>query len=523
MKVLVIAEHPHRVEPIVGLLNQEGHELAQVPSGIEGNDLVLNGLARRHSFELILLHYEQDTHETRELIRYWRSQDPFLPLVLIGPESALADPELIQLGLIDCFPESMPLNLLKSRIQLLDQAAALGVTYRLKSELLEFPAGLEDPMRAIKAGLEIVASQIRARALAFIRYTANEDDPMVQIVQNIEIYDQVWLDEFCESSFQTIEPLMRSGRYKFTEEDPCHYAFPIVSSYGWEGVMLFFANERDGHDFNHLRAGQFSTLADGFRVLLEHVHARQTLERLRNQKAEYMHILSQRFRIPLSNLIMAAELLQMVEAEANVQHLANRVSQAALATSNLLEDTIELGRIDDGMLVIHPVRMSLKNHMIKLLKRNDFLFKEKSLDVELLVDDEKPYIVEGDPEKLGRVFSNLLSNAAHFSPEGGLIRIRLAMEANGWVRTSIQDQGPGIAPERFQSIFGRSLNQGDAITEKGVGLYICRKFITAHEGQIWVESEPGKGATFYVKLRPGTYVSGELIEEGLVVEEPEIN
>lgn len=508
----MIAEDVKRVEPFVALLTAEGVDLELVPSAIEGNDLILNGLARRSSFDLILLHCNQDTHETRELIHYWRGQDPFLPLILIGPESALSDPELIGLGLLDCFPETMHDALFRSRLRMLETATSLGSIHRLKCELLDFPANNEDPLRAAKFALDLLSGQLRARAFAFVRYTAHIDDPVVQVVQNLDIYDQVWLDEWCEGSSHTLEALLRGGRYLFSAEDPCHYAFPLVSSYGWEGVLVFFAEEQDNHTFSHQRLGQFSTIAEGFRMMLEQVRLRTQCARLRAQKAEYMHILSQRFRVPLSNLLLSTELLQMVEAEDNVHHLTHRLTQSALSLNNLLEDTVELGRIDDGMLVIHPVRLSLKSHLQKIIKRNEFLFRERNLQVRLEAEEEKPYIVEGDPDKLSRVFANLLANAANFSPEGALIRIRLQMENNGWVRTSITDQGPGISADRFDSIFDRAGSQGDSITEKGVGLYICRKFITAHEGQIWVESEPGQGATFHVKLRPGTYVSGEILE-----------
>ena len=109
--------------------------------------------------------------------------------------------------------------------------------------------------------------------------------------------------------------------------------------------------------------------------------------------------------------------------------------------------------------------------------------------------------VHGDRARLHRLVWTLLDNAIKYTPQGGRIDVSLERDG-GHGRRRVQDNGIGMEPQYFEKIFGifRCLQPRDKSSGSGMGLAICRKIVTRHEGHIWVESELGKGATFYFTL-----------------------
>ncbi len=105
-----------------------------------------------------------------------------------------------------------------------------------------------------------------------------------------------------------------------------------------------------------------------------------------------------------------------------------------------------------------------------------------------------------DHQQVLRVFSNLLGNAIKFTPEHGLIRL-LAKDQGSTILFSVSDTGPGIAEHHMPYVFDRFWQaKKSADTGAGLGLMITKGIVEAHGGKIWVESEFGKGATFYFTL-----------------------
>jgi len=112
-----------------------------------------------------------------------------------------------------------------------------------------------------------------------------------------------------------------------------------------------------------------------------------------------------------------------------------------------------------------------------------------------------PLVVQIDAPRFTRVIANLLINAIKFTPAGGTITVEVA-QIGAVVEVAVSDTGPGIAPEQYETIFER-FRQGPTVGRVrgvGLGLYIARSIVLAHAGRIWVESVPGQGATFRVRL-----------------------
>jgi signal transduction histidine kinase len=111
-------------------------------------------------------------------------------------------------------------------------------------------------------------------------------------------------------------------------------------------------------------------------------------------------------------------------------------------------------------------------------------------------------IVDGDERRIKQVIFNLLSNAVKFTPAGGEVDVS-ATRANGEVRVSVADTGPGIAPEDHERIFEefQQTESGGVQHEgTGLGLALSKRFVELHGGRIWLESELGRGSTFTFTL-----------------------
>ncbi|MEO6631691.1 MAG: ATP-binding protein, partial [Mucilaginibacter sp.] len=121
----------------------------------------------------------------------------------------------------------------------------------------------------------------------------------------------------------------------------------------------------------------------------------------------------------------------------------------------------------------------------------------------IILEDCDKVVVQADREKIGSVLTNLFSNAVKYSPKGSAVRINCRRQ-DGEVDVSVSDQGLGIGPEDCAHIFDRYYrvegNNLRHISGFGIGLYLSAEIVHRHNGRIWVESEAGKGSTFYFAL-----------------------
>ena len=132
--------------------------------------------------------------------------------------------------------------------------------------------------------------------------------------------------------------------------------------------------------------------------------------------------------------------------------------------------------------------------------------------ITLVVWDTEPLPeICGDPDKVSQVLANLLDNAAKYSPDGGVVEVRLARNGNA-VRFSVQDEGLGIAAAEQRRIFEKFYrvdpNLSRGIGGTGLGLYICRELVRRMDGHIWVDSREGEGSTFAFELPVATRARG---------------
>ncbi|RME43957.1 MAG: PAS domain-containing protein, partial [Caldilineae bacterium] len=240
---------------------------------------------------------------------------------------------------------------------------------------------------------------------------------------------------------------------------------------------------------------------------------------------EFVASLAQELRTPMTSIIGYVDLLlgESVGVIGDMQRkFLQRVKANIERMGSLLNDLIGIAAIDAGQLEINPVPLDMAEVIEDAILNAKTQLEEKEIQLFLDMPPQKA-IVEADPTCIQQVMTNLLGNAAKSTPANGVIKVQ-AVITNGrsgtpltgdaeeqWLRVSITDSGGGIAEKDAEHVFDRfykadrPLIQG--LGETGVGLSIAKYLIEAHGGEIWFDTEMGKGTTFHFALPISSYVN----------------
>jgi PAS domain S-box-containing protein len=228
------------------------------------------------------------------------------------------------------------------------------------------------------------------------------------------------------------------------------------------------------------------------------------LRDLGRRKDEFLAILSHELRNPLAPILNAAQvLLRAPASEQQVQWAAQLVDRQAQHMARLIDELMDLSRINTGKVSLHktPMELSAAVHAAVDSCRPRIDSAGHRLDVTL---PREPVLLEADGDRLIQVFSNLLDNAAKYSDPGGHIWLTVSRDGDA-VDISVRDAGIGIPAERIATLFGMYM-QGDegpaqARDGLGIGLTIANRLVQMHGGQLTVASAgSGHGSEFVVRL-----------------------
>lgn len=241
-------------------------------------------------------------------------------------------------------------------------------------------------------------------------------------------------------------------------------------------------------------------------------------------KSDFVAAMSHELRTPLNAIIGFSELLGRPQEDepydgATVQRFTEHIHDAGLHLLDLVNDVLDLSKVEAGRLDLHPVEFDLRGLVGQVADTMRPLAERKSIALEL--PGPETMDVEADPNRIRQVIFNLLSNALKFTPEGGRVTLGLAA-SGGRVRLSVADTGPGIAPADQARVFEafRQLQGNDEARQQGtgLGLALTRQLVEAHGGTVEVESEPGHGARFTVDLpAPNQALAGVIAAAGAAV------
>jgi PAS domain S-box-containing protein len=269
-------------------------------------------------------------------------------------------------------------------------------------------------------------------------------------------------------------------------------------------IREFVGRRKDGAEFPVEVAFGTMRLPTGVHVIaaMRDVSERKRVERL---KSEFVSTVSHELRTPLTSIAGSLGLIVGGAAGA-IPERATRL--VAIAQSNcqrlvrLINDILDIEKIESGSISFDMAPLDLcavVEHAVD--ETRDYA---RPFDVSIRTAASTASFVRADADRMTQVVANLVSNAVKFSPTGGVVDVSVASEANGLVRLTVTDQGPGV-PEEFRGRIFTKLRQADSSDTRrkggtGLGLAIAKEIVERHGGRLWFDCPPSGGARFHVDL-----------------------
>jgi signal transduction histidine kinase len=238
------------------------------------------------------------------------------------------------------------------------------------------------------------------------------------------------------------------------------------------------------------------------------------------QRADFISTASHEMRTPVAAIegYLALALNEKVATiDARARDYLEKAHTNTQHLGNLFQDLLTSAKAEDGRLPSNPTAVEFGSFLEQLTNDLSFVAKKKGLYAEFTVGGDttidatskagdkviRPlYYVYLDPDRIREVITNLFDNAVKYTPEGS-ITIGLTGD-DQVVQCYIKDTGPGIPaddiPHLFQKFYRVDNSATRTIGGTGLGLFICKKIVELYGGRIWVESELGKGSTFYINM-----------------------
>jgi signal transduction histidine kinase/CheY-like chemotaxis protein len=227
------------------------------------------------------------------------------------------------------------------------------------------------------------------------------------------------------------------------------------------------------------------------------------LEQANRAKDEFLANMSHEVRTPVGEVIGMTDTLLQQEVPFPVRKDLEVVRNSSKTIMALLNDLLDLSRIEQGKLELHQRPFDIREVMASLVRTFEMQARDKGIAFETTIAEDVPGIVVCDPDRLGQVLKNLLSNALKFT-ETGSIRVQVhldkATEHLAKIRFTVSDTGIGIPKEKIDEVFLTFTQLDTSYSKKfagaGLGLAISKRLVELMGGEISVQSEVGKGVTF---------------------------
>jgi signal transduction histidine kinase len=293
---------------------------------------------------------------------------------------------------------------------------------------------------------------------------------------------------------------------------------PLIVNGEPVGFMFFSSAQPHRYSSDHVAvfqsiAAQLSVIVEKGRMASELDAQKHEME-LQNEDLRRLDAIKNRFlgmvahdlRNPIASIQMSAELLAdpiaSLGAEERSAFLSDINRQAGYMVE-LIDDLLDVTKIESGRLDLHWESIDLGEFLEDTVRRHTNLAARKGTQV--VLTDGYNGVVQVDRKRLRQVLDNLISNAVKFSPAGSTVEVTHRREGGSWT-VEVKDQGPGLTDidrkTLFEDFATLSAKPTGGENSTGLGMAITRRAVEAHGGEIGVDSQPGRGSTFWFTI-PG--------------------
>ena len=314
------------------------------------------------------------------------------------------------------------------------------------------------------------------------------------------------------------------GIQQVGREIASYLGVPIPSGGQTIGVISVQSTDQEGR-FTEADQRLLSTIASAVGVSFHNARlfedarqARAAAEEADAAKSAFLSTVSHELRTPLTSVLGFAKIIRrrlderlfplipeddrkVQQAKRQVIDNLNVVVSEGERLTKLIDDVLDLAKIEAGKFTWNTTSVTVSDVIERAIAATASLFEAKKLNLVREIEPDLP-TVNGDQDRLIQVVINLISNAVKFTDSGSITcsaRLR-----DHELLVGVTDSGIGIAAADHHKVFEKFKQVGDTLTDKpkgtGLGLPICKEIVEYHGGQIWVESEPGKGSTFWFTL-----------------------
>lgn len=303
-----------------------------------------------------------------------------------------------------------------------------------------------------------------------------------------------------------------------------HMNIPVFDS---EKIVAVAGVGNKDEEYNESDVRQLTLLMEGMWRILQRKQSKEALQKYANElskvntelekaneelksldvmKNEFLSNISHELKTPLVSIKGYGELI-------SEETLGSLNEQQKKAVNVVLRNSERLRRLIESLLFTSGLESRTIQYNIEKVRIAEVIddvandvnlqIKEKYLKIKKSVPDNLA-LIDGDRTRLSDMLTNLIDNAIKFTPSGGMIILK-AYEEEKYLHIEVEDTGIGIPQELIPNLFQRFYQIDASIKRKyggtGVGLYICKSIVEAHKGDIWIESEEGKGTTVHIRLR----------------------